>query len=505
MKLKKLAGFALLAMAIGAANATIYLVKDGKVVARYEDEAVDQITFEDPTEYDVVTESILSEQAYYGDALSDLGYNYYLFLADMEPNDKGGMPINSMQYSIRLQTPEMKEGEINLPAGIYRLGKGNAEPGMVNPQSSSMMYMGGRHVFADILMNVAYDNKEMVIDITATDTEGMTFKTHYQGEPYVVDQTLKWLDNDVELSGGTLTATYLKQETGFDMNCNMNITISENGYDENGWMQTPGHLMILVGNVKLTKDGKFEPCTWNIIDGDVAQENTLLAGKAVNFLNAPFPVNSTIKYYKDQQDITVGLLKEGSVTIMELSPGMYRLSYNFTTEQGKSVSGRYVGRIEIKNLPEPEETWHLDGDYQLNLEQANVTCTKYSWSKDIQLDIDFLNQYYSYNGDRVQLQIKTIDGFKPGIYSVKDTGVDIVGTITPGQYFGTWGTGSVFYIYDDAISTDPIKGTGITDGTCEVIENGDGTYTINLNLVDDQPAGNKITGTWTGEITIKEF
>lgn len=78
--------------------------------------------------------------------------------------------------------------------------------------------------------------------------------------------------------------------------------------------------MILVGNVKLTNDGKFEPCTWNIIDGDVAQENTLLAGKVVNLLNAPFPVNSTIKYYKDQNDFSVGLIKEGAASISEISP-----------------------------------------------------------------------------------------------------------------------------------------------------------------------------------------
>lgn len=240
MKHSKLLSLAMMAMAFGAANAAIYLVKDGKVVARYEDEAVDQITFEDPTVYDVVTESVIAEQAYYGNALSEQGYNYYLFLADKEPDDKGGMPLDATQYSIRLQAPEPAEGNILLSAGVYRLGKGLSETGTINPESSSMAYMAARHDFADITLTVAYEENsgDMIIEISATDTEGMNFKTHYKGEPYVVDQRLNWLEEDVELESGTVTATYLKPSTGFDMNCNMNITIAENGYDENGWLNT---------------------------------------------------------------------------------------------------------------------------------------------------------------------------------------------------------------------------------------------------------------------------
>ena len=38
----------------------------------------------------------------------------------------------------------------------------------------------------------------------------------------------------------------------------------------------------------------------------------------------------------------------------------------------------------------------------------------------------------------------------------------------------------------------------IIDGTIEVVDNGDGTYTVNLDLVDDAESANSITGTWTG-------
>lgn len=510
MKLNKLAGLAMAILAVGAADATVYLVKEGKVVASYEDDQVDQITFEDPTVYDVVTESILTNQAYYGDAMPQYGYNYYIFLSDKEANDKGGFPLDAIQYSIRLQAPDPTDGTILLPAGTYRLDSGKSEGNAINPEYSSIMYMGSKREFADITMGVAYEesSNDMVINITATDTEGTTYKTHYKGNPYIVDQSLKWLDEDVELAPGTLTATYLKQDTGFDKNCNMNITIAENGYDENGWLVTPGHLMILVGNVKLTDDGKFEPCTWNVIDSEVAQENTLCAGRVVNFINAAFPADCNIKYYKDQKDASVGLIKEGSASISEISPGMYRFTYDFVTNTGKKVTGRYVGRIEIQNLPEKEEPWHLDADYKLNLDKVSVECTKYSWNKDIQLDIACINEYNSYEGDRLTLQITTKDGFKPGIYSVKDA-TETVGTIHPGTYSGKWGTGSLFQKYADTYgpetSPDPIKGSGITDGNIEVIDNGDETYTINFNLVDDTPDAHKITGTWSGTMKFKEF
>ena len=58
MKRKYIIGLAMAIMAAGAADATVYLLKDGNVVASYSDNEVDGITFEDPTQYDVVTENV---------------------------------------------------------------------------------------------------------------------------------------------------------------------------------------------------------------------------------------------------------------------------------------------------------------------------------------------------------------------------------------------------------------------------------------------------------------
>ena len=48
----------LAAMAAGLANATVYLMKEGKVVAAYSDDEVTSISFDLPQSVDIATKSI---------------------------------------------------------------------------------------------------------------------------------------------------------------------------------------------------------------------------------------------------------------------------------------------------------------------------------------------------------------------------------------------------------------------------------------------------------------
>ena len=500
MKYKNIIGIAMALMAAGVAEATVYLVKEGKVVASYNDDEVDGITFEDPTVYDQVTESTYMKMTYYSDAMSDYGYNYYLFLSDKEPVD-GNIPFDATAFSLRLKAPE--SGEVQLiPAGTYRLGTDKVEDWTIRPDVSSVACGRMYYDFKDATLELSYDesSKKIIASVKATDINGRTYSTTFNGTTTFEDQSLKWLNDDIDLQAGTLTATYLPKGTGFDMNCNMNIMIAENGYDENGWLKTPGNLITFVGNVKLTADGKFAPATWNIMDGMVADENTLLAGCVVNFRNASFPVNTTVKRYNDATDIEVGLVKSGSASISEISPGMYRFVYDFTTNTGHKLTGRYVGRIEIKNLPQ-EETFHLTEDYQLNLENAIAQC--YKFSDEVKLDIVRFNNNYAYVGDRVDLRLVPKGDFGPGIYKVTPDD-NCAGSINIGTVRTTsnW-SGSVFVKYSEENGSEVIKAAGITGGQIEIKDNGDGTWTIIYDLVDDQTEAHKITGSWTGAVEVK--
>lgn len=283
------------------------------------------------------------------------------------------------------------------------------------------------------------------------------------------------------------------------MNCNMNIMIADNGFDENGWLVTPGNLLTFVGNVKLDAKGHFVPGTWTIMEGDVAEENTMLAGKVFNFLGGSFPANTTVKHYKDQSDIEVGLVKSGSVTINEVSPGMYRMTYDLTSNTGNKVTGIYFGRIEVKDFIQ-EETWHLEGDYEMNLEGAIADCVDFG--REIKLEVVHYNDNMQWVGDRIDLRIIAKSEFGPGIYKVEDDG-NCDGIINTGLFGGTWASGSSFYKYSDDGSAEILKGSGITGGQITITDNGDGIWTIVYDLVDDQPDAHKITGAWTGPVIMK--
>ena len=501
MKRKYIIGLAMAIMAAGAADATVYLLKDGNVVASYSDDEVDSITFEDPTQYDVVTENVLMHTSYYSDAMADYGYNYYIYLSDKPFSDKGILPLDAYKFTLRLQAPEPAVGQPMLaPAGTYRLGTGTVEDWTINPEISYVTVWGFENKYSDAVFELSYDaNYNVTATLKATDVNGVTYCTTYQGETTFEDQSVNWLREDVNIQGGTLIATYLEPDRVFDMNCNMNIMIADKGYDENGWMVTPGNLLTFVGNVKLTSDGHFVPATWTIKEGDVAEENTFLAGKILNFLGGSFPANTTLKYYKDASDIEVGLVKSGSVTIDEVDSGMYRMTYDLTTSTGNKVTGTYFGRIEVRNFTH-QETWHLDGDYEMNLDGAVADCMDFT--SEIKLEVVRYNENIQWVGDRIDLRIIAKSEFGPGVYKVEDDG-NCDGTILTGIFGGTWASGSSFYKYSDDGSAEILKGSGITGGQITITDNSDGTWTIVYDLVDDQPDAHKITGSWTGPVIMK--
>lgn len=501
MKGKSIIGIALTLLSAGSAGATVYLVKEGRVVASFSDNEVDCITFEDPTQYDFVTENVLMQTTYYSDAMQSEGYNYYMFFSDRNYTDNG-LPMDATVFSLRVCAPEPAKGEsLRAPAGTYRLGSDEMMEWTIRRDVSSVAQKATSYQLSDAVLTIVYEDGTDIADVTikATDENGITYSSTFKGVSQFDDQSIKWYGKDIDMSGGNLTATFLKQDTGFDMNCNMNIMIAENGYDEGGWLVTPGNLITFVGNVELDSQGHFVPATWTIMEGDVAEHNTLLAGKCVNLMGVAFPVNTNLKHYNNDTDIEVGLVKSGSAKIAEIEPGMYRLTYDFVTNTGNRLTGTYTGRIEVKNFI-PQELWHLDSDYTLSMQDATARC--YQYSDQVMLDIVEFDENWQYLGDRMDLRFVPKGDFGPGVYKIEDDDT-CKGTIVPGSFFGTWGTESTFTKYSDDGSGTILKGSGIKGGQVEIVDNGDDTWTVKYDLLDDQEAPHKITGSWTGKVTIE--
>ena len=80
---------------------------------------------------------------------------------------------------------------------------------------------------------------------------------------------------------------------------------------------------------------------------------------------------------------------------------------------------------------------------------------------------------------------------------------DMEGNATLPGYFG----GTKAYPSFAATLTSEGLLTGISffaGGEVEISKNDDGTYTVTINAINDTHDGNKITGTWTGNITIED-
>lgn len=489
----------------GLASATIYLTKEGKVVASYEDEEVDAITFEDPTEYLIDCKSIMMHQIYYGDAVADRGYNYALILADSDYDNSGQLPMASKNFMFRFNAPEPKDPSAPLlPEGTYKLNADPSEPWSILPGELSYAREGlNLYYYDSATFTISYDEAKGMIYATlnAVDTEGNHIKTEFAGSNiYLQNYAIKWYDKDVNINGGTLIATYLDFQTGFDMNVNMNITIADNGYQASGWPNYPSNVVTFVGNVKLDDRGHFVPSTWEILDAEVAKEGTLLAGRTANLMGSPFPVNTHLLHYYNADNVEAALVKSGSATIEETSSGVYKLTYDFVTHTGNKLQGVYEGEIKINGLPQGN-SFGLTSNYELDLEGAEGTFKEWS-DGECQIDLHFFNQNYQYYNDRLALQIKSKNGkLEPGIYKVNNDGAS-KGTIVPGVCTPNFKTGSFFIKYDSKASEE-LKGAGIGAGQIEIIDNGDGTWTIKIDLRDDTRDAHKITGTWTGPVTVQ--
>lgn len=73
-------------------------------------------------------------------------------------------------------------------------------------------------------------------------------------------------------------------------------------------------------------------------------------------------------------------------------------------------------------------------------------------------------------------------------------------TFVPGMVISAEGhlMGTLYLEYTSGQLTNQAP---LIDGYFEVIDNGNGTHTINIEVYDDSPLKNKITGTWTGYLT----
>ncbi|WP_302151469.1 hypothetical protein [uncultured Alistipes sp.] len=472
----------------------------------------------EPTvEYDVDTVSSICEGIYFGDAYlaNEDVYTYYVNISDKPVTEAGYTDSEGTYYILWLNTPL----EEQIANGTYTLTEETnkyTEYSFLGGEFSYIVHKNQQYFIKEGTMTVTTNGIKPRIEIEMTTTEGTTFHTVYEGIYFYYNKSIEWLKQDMNTTMTCAYSWYLTTASGesYDNKANLNITLYEK-LDEDNWLVPPSSVLVFVGRGEFDNDGNLIPGTFTITNDEEASDYTFLAGGCINFMNAPFPSSTNLKYYYDPDNTTaiqVGLAQSGTVEI-EKNGDNYTLTYDLTTDKGKKMTGSYTGPIVVQDAPKVIEKneWDLPEDLEMTFDAQNIKTqvmgSKYTVSDAYTWQFQFLqyNENWRYAGDQLYIEIvNNLDETEepvPGVYKISDS--NEVGTARMGTYkrdtgVDGFGTGTYFKHYDEGT----LRWAGAaTDGEVEVTKNDDGTYTITFDFLDGQEEPKHFKGTWTGELT----
>lgn len=466
----------------------------------------------EPTvEYDVDTVSSICEGIYFGDAYlaNEDVYTYYVNISDKPVTEAGYTDSEGTYYILRLNTPL----EEQIANGTYTLTSETdkyTEYTILGNDISYIVYQNQKLTIKEGTMTVTNAETKPRIEIEMTSTDGTTFHTVYEGIYSYYNKSIEWLKQDMNTTMNSVYSWYL-EEMNEGRNVNLNITLYEN-IDDSGWLIPPSSVLILVGRGEFDNDGNLIPGTFTITNDENASDYTFLAGGCVNFMNAPFPSSTNLKYYYDPDNTTaiqVGLAQSGTVEI-EKNGDNYTLTYDLTTDKGIHLTGSYTGPIVVQDAPKVIEKneWDLTEDHELSFDAPNIKIqafgSKYTVSGAYTWQFQFkqYNENWQYTSDQLIVEVvcdlDETEGPAPGVYKISESnevGTARKGTFNMSSGVDGFGTGTYFKYYEDGAVR---WAAGASDGEVEITKNEDGTYTVTFDFLDGQQEPKHFKGTWTG-------
>lgn len=469
----------------------------------------------EPTvEYDVDTVSSICEGIYFGDAYlaNEDVYTYYVNISDKPVTEAGYTDSEGTYYILRLNTPL----EEQIANGTYTLTEETnkyTEYSFLGGEFSYIVHKNQQYFIKEGTMTVTTNGIKPRIEIEMTTTEGTTFHTVYEGIYFYYNKSIEWLKQDMNTTMTCAYSWYLTTASGesYDNKANLNITLYEK-LDEDNWLVPPSSVLVFVGRGEFDNDGNLIPGTFTITNDENASDYTFLAGGCVNFMNAPFPSGTNIKYYYDPANssaIQVGLTDSGTVEI-EKNGDNYTLTYDLTTDKGIHLTGSYTGPIVVQDAPKVIEKneWDLTEDHELSFDAPNIKIqafgSKYTVSGAYTWQFQFkqYNENWQYTSDQLTVEVvcdlDETEGPAPGVYKISESnevGTARKGTFNMSSGVDGFGTGTYFKYYEDGAVR---WAAGASDGEVEITKNEDGTYTVTFDFLDGQQEPKHFKGTWTG-------
>lgn len=447
-----------------------------------------------PTE-DVNMEATYLGGEYYGIEYSET-YNYYLLLSDKGIGEDGYVIPYGTYYQVDLYGLEGEvdeEGYIHVPAGTYTFDANDttAEWTMGNYYSRYSKVNGDGTAYDaqsgfEAGQAVVTENS-LVLEVTIA---GVKHTVTYNGAPKLyVGGSGGGSGENVEMEAEYAYAFYYGDQYAPGVADNYYLFLSDLGLDAEGYEQANGtyYRFDIYAPISADNATKVPAGTYTIDMTDSGALWTASLSYSAYFILDEYGWDYVSNDYPASGTVVVG--EDGTIVAevtMLMSGATHKVTYNGGNIEVFDNSSSGGGDDSVYST--------LTGDWNCNLSAHTLYYQSYGdW-----YEVGYQNWVIaimpnSQAGDFVQFDLLAgADSFTSfaGEYTISDS-LDAYtaypGYIDDGYLAGAW------YYKEDGVTMAPF-----VDGWVDIVDNGDGTYTVEFDVYDD--ADYNLTGSWTGEI-----
>lgn len=477
----------------------------------------DQIVLHQVYQYDVNTETgNFSGGYFYGREESQA--NYAIYLTDLGTDEGGTFMPGCTVYRLDFRADGEPEDwtNITIPEGTYSfdaLDELTSFYGKVNAAGDAWETTA---YIDDCTINVTRDGDNTVIEGTVTTSDGLVHHVSYEGPAEVALYSAEGfglIQHDIELVDPHLSSNPRYADDNGEV---MAISMSLAGTPEGGDFTNP-YSQLFIEMYAPYDSRRILPGTYTI--GNSQDAYTLYPGYVDP--NTLYCMGA-YAYYVTGASRVIALASEGTIDIKDGEDGRtYTVTVALKTAQGFSITGTYVGELNVTNIPGSSFST-LEDDYTVKMDEINNTFGTYYGDEfgtggghfKLQMTGPFEQNPDEFmtdgTGEAVYFDIvsSSMDfnaGPASGTYkaavdpSAPKPGEYVPGSRTSGGMnliVGTYYTGA----YEDGYVS---VAAPAVSGDLNITNHGDGTFT--LSFAFDDGMGHIWDGEWTGELGFMDW
>ena len=477
-------------------------VRETKVVVTYGEQKVEVAVKQaaktqepDPADGVVFEAKILTGE-YYGEYYTPNAGNYYIFFSDNGFSEDGNLLTNSIYYQLdvygALYEGEAVNGYIPLPAGTYTLDVNDTMAvGTIGASYSCYIKTGASAIDVEVELDAA----ELVVNedgscVLTVMIEDVKHTVTFSGESTISDKReVNQGAENVEMAANFAYAYYYGDQYTPGTADNFYLFLSDVGVDADGWELPNGtyYRFDLYSELVNKEEGLAIPYGTYTLDSGTMDPYTISMGYSAYYVMddagwdyavSGAPIAGTVVV--DETGVTAHIMVNGGWHTVTYEGGITIVDAASGGEGGGEGDGPY------------STLWE---DTQCNFDDHTLY---YAYYSDY-YEVGYMNWTFAVmpndgEGDFVQFDVlagadSTTNFF--GEYAINDSYeayTSYPGYIDwDGYMVGAW------YYTDDGYTMAPF-----VDGTMSVVDNGDGTVTVEFDVYDD--CDNNITGSWTGKM-----